>query len=392
MNLPPAQGLFLHLDCRHFRGDRPCSFARLCEGCPHYAPMGRRVLIVKLAALGDVVRTACLLPTLTQSDDPPHVTWLTSPAARPLVERMPGVDRVLTFGAEALAHLAVEHFDLVLSLDKEPGPAAAALLPRAGQRLGIGVSRYGTVYPLNEQAHDYFRLGLDDDEKFHRNRKSYPQLIHEALGLEWRGQPYRIEPTPADRASAAQRLEQIGARPGQVLLGLNAGAGAVFANKAWREQGYVDLILQLAHQHPHLRPVLLGGPDETALMERIAAAARKAGATVLTAGGDLDLGAFAALIERCAVVVSGDTLAMHLALATGRRAVAIFGPTSAPEIEMYGRGAKVVTTIDCAPCYRRACDKSPHCQDQVATERVLVAVEQQLAAADVKFEKPNLKV
>jgi hypothetical protein len=89
--------------------------------------MGPRVLIIKLGALGDVVRTACLLPALAAWHEPPYVTWLTSRAALPLVERMPGVHRALAFTPETLLHLDVEHFDLVLSHDKEPAPCALAM-------------------------------------------------------------------------------------------------------------------------------------------------------------------------------------------------------------------------------------------------------------------------
>src|SRR5687767_3245003 len=107
--------MFLHLDCRHYRGDRPCRFERLCEECPHYDPMGRRILIIKLGALGDVVRTAALLPGLQRfTEELPHITWLTSPDAIPLVERMKGVDRVLPFTPEALLPLDIEKFDWVL--------------------------------------------------------------------------------------------------------------------------------------------------------------------------------------------------------------------------------------------------------------------------------------
>jgi heptosyltransferase-2 len=72
---------------------------------------------------------------------------------------------------------------------------------------------------------------------------------------------------------------------------------------------------------------------------------------------------------------------MHLAVATGRRTVAIFGPTCAQEIDLFGRGEKIVSPIDCAPCYLRACDKAPHCQDMIPAARVLEALLRQLTAA-----------
>ena len=111
-------------------------------------------------------------------------------------------------------------------------------------------------------------------------------------------------------------------------------------------------------------------------MARIATAA--AGAPVFNPGSDLPMGVFTAAVERCAVLVSGDTLAMHLALATGRRSVAIFGPTCEQEIDLFGRGEKIITSAPCSPCYLRSCDLDPHCQDLISALQVAEAVQKQL--------------
>lgn len=90
---------------------------------------------------------------------------------------------------------------------------------------------------------------------------------------------------------------------------------------------------------------------------------------------------FAALVDRCDVVVTGDTLAMHLSLALGRRTVVLFGPTSAPEIELYGLGEKVVPDMTCLSCYKTSCDFVPNCMDLISTDMVERAVVRQLANA-----------
>lgn len=370
--------MFLHLDCRYYLGDRPCKFQRLCEGCPHYDPMGPRVLIIKLGALGDVVRTAALLPGLPRlSGERPHVTWLTSPAAVEIVKRVRGVDRVLAFGEESLARLRVERFDTVICLDKEPGPCGVASSVQAETRLGIGLSRYGTPYPMNDHADYYFQLGLDNEEKFHRNRKSYQQLMYEALGLDYQGERYELELTDEDRAAAERRFASFGAKGIQRWVGINPGAGNVFAYKAWREEGYVALVRELAVKRPDVGCVLLGGRDEAELLARIKSAL--ADCPVYHAGTDNSLGAFTAIIDRCDVVACGDTLAMHLAIARGKRVIAMFGPTCEQEIDLFGAGQKIKSPIECSPCYLRRCDKSPTCQDLIQEVTVIDAVLDQLA-------------
>jgi heptosyltransferase-2 len=72
-------------------------------------------------------------------------------------------------------------------------------------------------------------------------------------------------------------------------------------------------------------------------------------------------------------VVTGDTTALHLAVGLRKKVVALFGPTCAQEIELYGRGEKIVSPLSCSPCYRRSCDRDPNCMKTVSAEEVLKA-------------------
>jgi heptosyltransferase-2 len=77
-------------------------------------------------------------------------------------------------------------------------------------------------------------------------------------------------------------------------------------------------------------------------------------------------------------VVTGDTLALHLALACNRRVIALFGPTSAPEVELYGLGEKITPHMDCLGCYKNSCDFVPNCMDLISVSMVAEAVARQL--------------
>jgi ADP-heptose:LPS heptosyltransferase len=376
MNLPmwgEHAGQVLKLDCRNYRGDRPCvaGVPGVCPvACPRHTPQGTRILIIKLAALGDVIRTAALLPGLRDAWPKSHITWVTRPNAVRMLANHPLIDRLLTFDAESLCHLEHERFDLCLSLDKEPGPSALAMRTDAREKCGIGLSAYGTPYPLNAECVPYFLLGLDDELKFKRNHTSYPQLIYEAVGLEYRGQRYELHPSRAERTRADRVWQILGVAPGEIVVGLNTGAGHVFANKNWPADRFVALARRLTGEHVW-RVALLGGPEERALNTSITQACPD----VLDTGCEHRELEFAALVRRCAVVVTGDTMAMHVAIAGGVPVVVLFGPTCPQEIDLYGRGEKIVTRLRCAPCYCRACDRSPNCMEDIGVERVLAAVE-----------------
>jgi hypothetical protein len=160
----------LKLDCRHYRGDRPCrvGVSGPCPAeCVQHDPMGHRILIIKLGALGDVIRTAALLPGLKRVWPQSHITWVSRSSGVRALANHPLIDRALPFDAESLCHLEIERFDLCLSLDKEPGPTALAMRVRATDKRGMGLSPHGTVFPLNAECVPYFNLGLDDRLKFH---------------------------------------------------------------------------------------------------------------------------------------------------------------------------------------------------------------------------------
>jgi len=367
----------LKLDCRHFRGDKPCRFACGCEGCAHYAPMGMRILVVKLDAIGDVARTTTILRPLRAKYDPCHITWLVHPAAEEMLRGNPLIDALLPYLPEALEPLRVQRFDLVLSLDKTPRATAVAMQANAPEKLGFGLSEFGTVFPLNPEAEYAFQLGLDDELKFRRNRKTYQEVLFEAIKLPYAKDEYAIEIDDRDRRHADALFEQWKIAPLEAVIGLNLGGGSAFANKMWNAACATAFLNALLKELP-CRALLFGAERERATIEQILGAGRP---NVLSAGTGNTIRQFQALLARCAVVVTGDSLGMHLAIAEKRPVVALFGPTCAQEIELYGRGEIITAASHCAPCYRAECARNPSCMQAIEAGPVVAAVRRWLKGA-----------
>jgi ADP-heptose:LPS heptosyltransferase len=355
------------LDCRHFIGDRPCKFKRVCEGCEQYSPMGKRILVVKLAAIGDVIRTTPLLSGLKRAYPQSHITWVVDKEALPLLRGNPYIDRLLAFDFSSLGPLDLETFDLVIGLEKEPRGAALASKVKAGERKGFGLGPEGNVFPLNPASEYAYFLGLSDDLKFRRNQKTYPELIFQAAELNYQQDEYLLFLSPEDLAFAQAFARENGLKAGESVIGLNTGAGDVFANKAWTVEGYLQLIQGLK-KRPKTRILLLGGPKEKERNRRIL---RRTKAAVIDAGCENTLSQFSALVNLCDLVVTGDTTALHLAIGLKKKVVALFGPTCAQEIELYGRGEKIISPLPCAPCYRRSCSVLPNCMQAIEAEEIL---------------------
>ena len=141
--------MFVHYDCRYFLGHKPCIFRRPCDGCPHYRPSGTRILIIKLAAMGDVLRTTPLLRGLKRAHPDSHITWLTEPKVIPMLKGIPEIDRLLAYDPESVLQLAVRAFDQLYCFDKEPKASALAMKIQAGWKTGFGLTEHGNVMPLS---------------------------------------------------------------------------------------------------------------------------------------------------------------------------------------------------------------------------------------------------
>ncbi len=77
-------------DCQYWRGDKPCKENRLCEGCEAYEKLGLRILLIKVGARGDVLRTTPLVAGLKRKYPQAHLTWLTAPESEELLRDLPG--------------------------------------------------------------------------------------------------------------------------------------------------------------------------------------------------------------------------------------------------------------------------------------------------------------
>jgi ADP-heptose:LPS heptosyltransferase len=328
--------------------------------------MGQRILIVKLAAIGDVLRTTPLLSGLKRAYPQSHITWVVDREALPLLQNIALIDRLLPFDFSSLLPLEQEKFDLIIGLEKEPRGAAFVSKCRGREKRGFGLGPEGNIYPLQQAGEYAYLLGLDDELKFFRNEKTYPELIFQVAKLDYRQDEYLLDLSSEDTAFAARFAKRIGLKKGEEVVGLNTGAGDVFANKAWTVEGYLELIRRLKKE-PRTRLLLLGGPRER---ERNSQIVRQARGAVTDAGCENTLGQFAALVRLCDVVVTGDTITLHLAIALKKKVVALFGPTCAQEIELYGRGEKIVSSLPCAPCYRRSCQVSPSCMQAIEAGEV----------------------
>jgi len=358
-------------DCVYFLGDKPCTFKRICEGCPHFSPFPTKILIIKCRAQGDVLRTTPLLPALKRKYSKSHITWITDEESLDLLAGNPYLDRIRSYDFENVLALLAEKFDVLISLDKEPGPTSLATRVEADRKFGFGMNEHGNLVTFNKASDYAYRLGVDDHLKFIQNQKTYQEIIHEMAEVPYGRDEYVFSLPEGAKAKAKLffKRHRVGRRGPSV--GLNTGAGTKFETKQWPEEYFLKLAA-LLNQKLAARVFLLGGPREKEFNIRLE---RRSRAKIYNTGHDNSLTEFAGFISMMDVAVCSDTLAMHLAIALKKKVVALFGPTCPQEIDLYGRGIKIFAGADCAPCYKQTCPDGK-CMKAISPEQVLKAIEE----------------
>jgi len=339
----------------------------------------KRILIIKLASAGDVLRTTAILSALKNRYHNSRVTWVVERPSRELLEGNVNINRVLVYTEKTASLLRREEFDIVISLDKAREAVSLAMSVSASEKYGYGLDKKGGLCPLNKEAEYSYFLGIDDDLKFFKNKKTYQELIFETAKLKYKNNPYELalDKKHIDFANSFFKKNSLDKK--DAVIGINTGAGRVFANKNLRKEKIAELI-GLLHKKLHVKTALLGGPLEKDINGYIKKAAE---GKALDFGCDNSLKEFAALINNCALVIASDTLAMHMAIALKKPVVAIFGPTCPREIDLYGRGYKIISEASCAPCYKNKCGKKPTCMDMVSLEKIVKSAEKLIKAFPV---------
>jgi len=366
----------ISFDCRHFIGDRPCKphkeTGALCGSCRSYDPVQKRVLIIKLDAVGDVLRTTSILPALREKYPGSRITWITKGPSLPLFFNNPCVERVFDL-ADAGLVLGTDEFDLVINLDASPLSSRLAAMARGGEKLGYLYSEKGNVHPANAEALEWFLLGIFDDLK-KENRKTYQAIALEICGLPPGSDKRPILVLGEEEGRLALDFARKSGLKGSPVFGFNTGAGGRWEHKKWTMEGYLNLARLLKKEFPDCAILLYGGPEERERNARL----KESFPEFIDTGTGNSLREFSSLIGLCDLLVTGDTLAMHIAIALKKKLVVLFGPTSAPEIELYGSGEKLVPDVPCVSCYRASCDVSPTCMEGIRPEEVYRAVKRLL--------------
>lgn len=311
-----------------------------------------RLLVVKLADIGDVLTATPALRALRQAYPAARVDLLTTPAAGAVVPRSL-VDAVLTAPRNLVSrpgHL-LPLFRLLMDLRAARYDAVAFLHHLT---LRSGVAKYRLLAAVTGAP---IRAGLDNghgrwlthpvpDAGFGVwHEVEYALQVAERLGAAWPADPRLVAAfAEVDQAQASEWLRDAGRR---FRVAIHPGSGGYSTARRWETDKWAAVGDALARRHDAL-VVLVGTPADGA--EEVAAAMA---APALNLAGRTTLPQLAAVLSQCDLFLGADSGVMHVAAAAGVPVVALFGPSNhrawgpwTPD----GRSAVVRLGLHCSPC------------------------------------------
>lgn len=353
--------LIYKADCLHFRGDLPCKphkeYNVKCENCDYYRQTNKRILIIKLGAIGDVIRTTPLLEKINVEYPNSEIWWLTQyPDILPKT-----INKILPLNLESILLIENTEFDIVYNLDKDLPAVSVAKKVISNEKHGF-ILENGKPAPINELAQHKFNTGLFDDVN-KANQKSYLEEIFEICGWKFEFQEYQIN-------LESNRVFEFD-NQGKKIIGLNTGCGDRWVSRLLPDEYWIELIGKL--QNAGYYPLLLGGKQED---EKNQYFAEKTGAYY---PGNFSLKDFIALVNHTDLVVSAVTMGMHLATALKKPLILMNNIFNKYEFELYGRGEIVEPKSSCECFFSAKCkNKEYFCLDSLTPDMIFEAVQRHI--------------
>ena len=302
------------------------------------------VLIIKLGATGDMVRTTPLLSQLSG-----QITWLTAAKNITLLENL--TDNLRCFSWEERANVMDSHYDLAINLEDTVDVAQFLRTIECREIFGAYLGSDNSV-TYTASSRRWFDLSLISsygrrraDELKLLNRQTYQEMIFEGLGFRFAGETYLV-PEPIKTGLSGD-------------VAIAADAGPVWPMKKW---AYYDELKQRLENHGLTVNAL---PQRASLLEHLSD------------------------VRNHCCLIGGDSLPMHFALGTGKRCVTLFTCTSPWEIYGYGLQRKIVSPLLEEFFYKRGYDK--RATTAITVDEVEVAVMEQLEAVPAIANSATVK-
>lgn len=334
----------------------------------------KKILIVNVNWIGDVIFSTPFIKTVRQSYPDSHVACLLHPRCVDVLKDNPRIDEIIIYDEEGLhkslsgklkliSALRKKKFDVAFILHRSFTKALIAFLAGARERIG---------YPTKNRGMFLTKTVEIPDEEIHK--VEYFLNLARAYGMSARDLSYEFFIKDSDRKKIRQFLNENGIGDKDMVIVLCPGGN--WDPKRWPKDNFAKLA-DILIEKLKAKIVISGAKKDMALAGEIKNAIKN---TPVVSCGKTDLKELGALLERANLVIANDSGPMHLAVAMKTKVIALFGPTSPRLTGPYGAGNyKVIwNNEECdVPCYDATCAEN-RCMSKIAVDEVFKEAEKML--------------
>ncbi len=322
----------------------------------------KKILVIKFGGIGDVLLSTAVLKNIKDYFTGAKIYFLTVPAARPVVEGNPYIERVMTFDLYndnsfcLLKNIRKQKYDLIIDLFTNPRSNLVSFFSGAKYRVGYD-------FPHRNFGYNIKVKGRGRGGEMHN--LDFNLLALDAIGVPVtsKEQSVFIEEVHTDFAEKFLIENKIGNKK---LIGISVSGG--WETKKYKAADYVTLI-NMMNKEFDAKFILMWGTDaEKSECEFIKS--KTENSYIIPPAGIKYLAAF---LKRCDAVICNDSGPMHIANAIGVPVLAIFGPTK-PELQgpYSNKNLTIVNeNIDCLGCQLLDCKIGNICMTELSKEKII---------------------
>jgi len=347
-----------------------------------------KILILRLSAVGDVLRTLPAVMALREYFPSSHIAWVVEEPSKTLLESQPEIDQVILFprkrwteGMKSIGkawktfkemgqfvlELRRQEFDFVLDFHGIIKSGLISFLSGSPKRIGYDrkSSKEGNFLLSNIKV----RL---PKEKISRYQRNFALL--KGVGLEVKDFDARLHIPQRDKEYIESFLVRLNPPLRRPSIAIHAGTNPKAVFKKWMPGHYAQLADRLIRELD-ATVIFTWGPEELESVEAI----RKEMTEQSVLGPETEsLTQLGELFKHCDLYLGGDTGPMHIASLMGTPVLVIYGPTDPVFHEPLGRHKKVRKEVGCNPCRNRSC-KDLKCLKIITVDDVFKATKEILS-------------
>ena len=334
-------------DCKSFPGTFSCEIMTAegfkdCEDCPFYEPISKKILIIKLGAMGDVIRTTPLISLIKNKyGDNIQITWLVNKVSKDLLTNNPEIDRILVYNEDNVLRLQYEEFDVVYSLEIDVPGTALANLVKGKEKFGFYLNKDGHPECFNENSRFYLNRVFSNYVNQNNNKK-YQEMMAEIMELKYEKTEPVLNFIGYEEGYANEFLRKNHLSSNDKLIGIHMGSASRWPSKIWNKNKLAELIKRI-YSETDYKVVLFGGPNEIKSQRDILE--KLSDLKIYVNDPNNSVREFFGLVNLCGKMLVNDSFALHTAIALKKETVALFFCTPDWEIEGYGRVKKIVSPL-----------------------------------------------